>query len=99
MLTYAEGRQLIPEQIAVMKTELAPDTKATELFTELRSALENSAQRIRVLASQDFETVRNVGPKQLPTSLGGLLVHVADHVQRHVGQAVITSKIVVAARS
>jgi uncharacterized damage-inducible protein DinB len=32
----------------------------------------------------------------VPTTLGGLLVHVADHTQRHVGQAVTTSKIVLA---
>jgi uncharacterized damage-inducible protein DinB len=41
---------------------------------------------------------RHVGKKQLPTSGGGLLVHVADHTQRHVGQAITTAKIVVADR-
>jgi uncharacterized damage-inducible protein DinB len=41
---------------------------------------------------------RHVGKKQLPTSVGGLLVHVADHTQRHVGQAITTAKIVVAQR-
>jgi hypothetical protein len=35
----------------------------------------------------------------LPTSVGGLLVHVADHTQRHVGQAITTAKIVRAART
>jgi hypothetical protein len=30
----------------------------------------------------------------LPTSVGGLLVHCADHTQRHVGQAVTTAKVV-----
>jgi len=35
----------------------------------------------------------------LPTTVGGLLVHVADHTQRHVGQAVTTAKIVVAQRA
>jgi hypothetical protein len=28
--------------------------------------------------------------------VGGLLVHVADHTQRHVGQAITTARIVVA---
>jgi hypothetical protein len=30
--------------------------------------------------------------------VAGLLVHVADHAQRHVGQAITTAKIVRAAR-
>jgi uncharacterized damage-inducible protein DinB len=34
----------------------------------------------------------------LPTTLGGLLVHMADHTQRHVGQAVVTAKVVIAGR-
>jgi hypothetical protein len=36
--------------------------------------------------------------KLLPTTVGGLLVHVADHTQRHVGQAITTAKIVTAKR-
>jgi uncharacterized damage-inducible protein DinB len=34
----------------------------------------------------------------LPSSLGGLLVHVAEHTARHVGQMVTTAKVVVAGR-
>jgi uncharacterized damage-inducible protein DinB len=34
----------------------------------------------------------------MPTTVAGLLVHVADHAQRHVGQAITTAKIVRAAR-
>jgi uncharacterized damage-inducible protein DinB len=37
---------------------------------------------------------RAVGMKKLPTTLGGLLVHVADHTQRHAGQAITTAKFV-----
>jgi uncharacterized damage-inducible protein DinB len=39
-----------------------------------------------------------VGKKQLPTSVGGLLVHLADHTQRHVGQIVTTAKVLKAGR-
>ena len=45
-----------------------------------------------------LDAFRGVGKKQLPTSVGGLLVHVADHTQRHVGQAVITAKVLVSER-
>jgi uncharacterized damage-inducible protein DinB len=30
----------------------------------------------------------------MPTTVGGLLVHVADHTQRHVGQAITTARVI-----
>jgi hypothetical protein len=61
-------------------------------------AFAKSGKRIRALTPPQMEEERSVGRKQLPTSVGGLLVHVADHTQRHVGQAITTAKIVVAQR-
>jgi uncharacterized damage-inducible protein DinB len=96
LLTYAEGRQLDSGQIAAMKTEMDPGAVHKELFAELASALAVSAKRIRATNPASLDDPRTVGRKQLPTSVGGLLVHVADHTQRHVGQAVTTAKVVTA---
>ncbi len=98
LLTYAEGRQLDPNQIADLKTELSPAGTKTDLFAEFSSAREKSANRVARMASTDLETARSVGTRQLPTTVGVLLVHVAEHTQRHVGQAITTSKILVAQR-
>lgn len=98
LLTYAEGNQLDAEQIAALSTELSPGAKTAEVFAELREALQNSAERIRALDATKLEEPRFVGRKRLPTSAGGLLVHCADHTQRHVGQAVTTAKFVIAER-
>ena len=98
LLTYAEGRQLSPEQIASMKSELDPGATRNELMAELVVAFAKSAKRIRSFSPSQMEEQRRVGKKQLPTSVGGLLVHVADHTQRHVGQAITTVKIVIAHR-
>ncbi len=98
LLSYAEGRLLAPEQIALLQAELVPEGKSRELFDELSAALDLSARRIRRLAAENFDSRRQVGSKQLPTTLGGLLVHAADHTQRHVGQAITTAKIVLATR-
>jgi uncharacterized damage-inducible protein DinB len=94
LLTYAEGRQLSPEQIALMKAELDPGATRNELLAELVVAFSKSAKRVRSFSPAHFEEARKVGKKELPTSVGGLLVHVADHTQRHVGQAITTVKIV-----
>jgi uncharacterized damage-inducible protein DinB len=40
-----------------------------------------------------------VGRKQVPTTIGGALIHVADHTQRHTGQVVTTAKVLKALRS
>lgn len=98
LLTYAEGRQLAPGQIAVMKQEMEPGATRNELLAELVVAFAKSVKRIRGFQPQQMDEERKVGSRQLPTSLGGLLVHVADHTQRHVGQAITTVKIVVAQR-
>lgn len=99
LLTYAEGHQLAPNQILQMKSELDPGATRRQVLQELTEALEKSAGRVLALAGADFSQPRTVGGKQLPTTLGGLLVHVADHTQRHVGQAITTSKILIAAKN
>ena len=96
LLTYAEGRSLSSEQVGAMKAEMDEGATRGDLFSELNSALENSASRIATYDVNTFERSRNVGKKRLPTTVAGLLVHVADHTQRHVGQAITTAKIVMA---
>jgi uncharacterized damage-inducible protein DinB len=98
LLTYAEGRQLSPEQLAAMKAEMDSGATRNELLAELVIAFAKSAKRIRSFSPKQFEDARKVGKKQLPTCVGSLLVHVADHTQRHVGQAITTVKIVLAQR-
>jgi uncharacterized damage-inducible protein DinB len=94
LLTYAEGRSLNEEQMTRLRTELDPAATRDELFAELTAALADAAARVLALAGTNLEEARTVGKKRLPTTAGGLLVHVADHTQRHVGQAITTAKIV-----
>ncbi|HEX4076414.1 MAG TPA: DinB family protein [Candidatus Acidoferrales bacterium] len=94
LLTYAEGGQLSSEQLAALKSEMDAGATRAELFAEIEAALIGSAARIRAIDPKRMDEPRKVGKKELPTTLGGLLVHVADHTQRHVGQAITTAKIV-----
>lgn len=96
LLTYAEGALLNEAQLAALKSEPAEGATRSELFAELSATLATSATRIRNFSHADLEAVRTVGRNQLRTTLGGLLVHIADHTQRHVGQAITTAKIVLA---
>jgi uncharacterized damage-inducible protein DinB len=99
ILSYAEGNQLTADQLAVLKTEQTGDETLAALMAEVEASFSNAAERVRVLATADFETFRGIGRKLMPASLGGALIHVADHTQRHVGQVVTTAKVLVALRS
>jgi uncharacterized damage-inducible protein DinB len=98
ILTYAEGNQITAEQLAALKAESTGEDSLAELIAEVEISFSNAADRIRTLATADLNTPRFVGRKQLPTSIGGALIHVADHTQRHVGQVVTTAKVLNAAR-
>jgi uncharacterized damage-inducible protein DinB len=99
LLSYAEGSQLSTEQLTALKAEQSGEESLGELLAEVEVSFSNAADRVRVLATANFDTFRGVGRKQLPTSIGGALIHVADHTQRHVGQVVTTVKVLKALRA
>src|SRR6185437_2559601 len=98
LLTYAEGAQLDAAQIAALKSELDAGGIAEDVMRELRAGLHSATTGVLLIAADQFNTPRTVGRAQLPTTVGGLLVHCADHTQRHIGQAITTAKIVIAMR-
>lgn len=93
LLTYAENRTLDEEQMRAVKTEMDRAT-AAEVLQEFREGVASAKERVRALAPESYEDFRGVGRKQLPTTVGGLLIHCAEHAARHVGQAVTTAKMV-----
>jgi hypothetical protein len=98
LLTYAEGHALDASQLAALGAELDPGATTCEAMAELRRGLETAAERIRKLPPEIFDQPRGVGRQALPTTVGSLLVHCAEHTQRHVGQAITTAKIIAAPR-
>ena len=99
ILTYAEGGQLTADQMALLKSEQSGAESLAALLGEVEAAFARAGERIRTLAGADFDLPRFVGRRMLPTSIGGALVHVADHTQRHVGQVVTTAKVLKAQRA
>ena len=99
LLSYAEGKQLSLEQLAALKGEQVGEETLAALLAEVEASFSNAAERVRVLATANLDTFRGVGRKQLPTSIGGALIHVGDHTQRHVGQVVTTAKVLRALRA
>jgi uncharacterized damage-inducible protein DinB len=94
LLTYAEAGPLSAEQISAMKAEMDPGATREQVFAELDKSMEISTARVKSFSEESLVEPRAVGRQQMPTTVAGLLVHVADHTQRHVGQAITTAKIV-----
>jgi uncharacterized damage-inducible protein DinB len=100
LLTYAEGRQLNEQQLQALSGEAEPRGSKAEIFSQLSAAITNSSARIlKVGETPDtLNLLRTVGRKNLPTTVAGLLVHIADHTLRHVGQAITTAQMLAAQR-
>ena len=95
---YAEGRPLTAEQLAALASEMDGAGTGASIFGELQASIEQTQTRLDAIIRQPLDLPVKIGRKQLPTTLAGLLVHAAEHTQRHVGQAITTAKVIVAQR-
>ena len=95
LLTYAEGGVLSEGQLAALRTEMGA---GPGIMRQFRDGLVSAAERVRQIEPGTFEQVRYVGRDRLPSTVGGLMVHCAEHTQRHVGQAITMAKVVVGMR-
>jgi uncharacterized damage-inducible protein DinB len=93
LMTYTSGRQLSPEQLSELEREMEPGEDLADLLAGLDRSLLAAEQIVRKLDPATLTDLRQVGRKRLPSTVGGLLTHIAEHTQRHVGQAIITAKI------
>jgi uncharacterized damage-inducible protein DinB len=95
---YAEGVPLSAQQLQALATEMDPSGTRETIFKELRESLETTRQRLDAIIRQPLDQPIKIGRKALPTTLAGLLIHAAEHTQRHVGQAITTAKVILAQR-
>ncbi|MEO8051883.1 MAG: DinB family protein [Acidobacteriota bacterium] len=93
LITYVSGGQLSDAQVAALKSEKAPGATRETLLGGIDAAFASAEAIARSLDSAHLTDPRGVGRKQLPTTVIGLLVHIAEHTQRHVGQAISAAKL------
>jgi uncharacterized damage-inducible protein DinB len=93
LMTYVTGDQLSSAQMAALKTEKEPGAMREELLAGVDQAFASAEAVARALDPTRLADPRGVGRKQLPTTVIGLLVHIAEHTQRHVGQAISAAKL------
>ena len=101
LLTYARGEPLTGTQLAALASEHEterPASDAERLMASFAAAVERAVAQLRATDSAQLLDARAVGRGRLPSTVIGLLVHAAEHTQRHVGQLVTTARIVRAER-
>jgi uncharacterized damage-inducible protein DinB len=91
--TYLEGNQLSEEQLAALRVEPEPGATIQNLLADLEHSFEHAEAVVRTLDPADLTAPREVGRKRLPTTIIGLLTHIAEHTQRHLGQAISAAKL------
>jgi len=93
LMTYVSGGQLSSDQMTVLKAEKEPGATGEELLASIDRAFASAETVARAIDPARLAEPRGVGRKQLPTTVIGLLVHIAEHTQRHVGQAISAAKL------
>ena len=94
LMTYLMEGEINAEQIAYLKSEGEPGESLNELLAGVDAAFVKAEGQLRTIKAADIHAPRYIGRKRLPTSVLGLLVHVAEHTQRHLGQSITTAKLV-----
>ena len=97
LCTYLAGSQLNAEQLEAMKQEGEGRESAAELIEGVKAALARYETMVRELRPEQFGEIREIGRKRLQTTTISLAIHIAEHGQRHVGQAISAAKLARAA--
>lgn len=94
LMVYVMGGQLSEQQMADLAAQMDPGATLAELLERMEERFAAAEAKVRSIDPATLDQPREVGRKRLPTTVGGLLTHIAEHMQRHVGQAIVTAKIV-----
>ncbi|MBS1859671.1 MAG: DinB family protein [Acidobacteria bacterium] len=94
LMTYLRGGELTAGQLEALEREKDPPRLSREELLALVDRAFAAAERVvREIDPATLAEPRAVGRKRLPTTVIGLLTHIAEHTQRHVGQAISAAKL------
>ncbi len=95
LCTYAKGAILSPAQLAYLKAEeLPPSQTVHALVAKLDQQVQQTLEQFKQTDEKTLTNVRTVGRKALPSTVQGLLFHAAEHTMRHLGQLLVTVRMI-----
>ena len=96
LFTYARGEPLSSEQRDALEREgQRPGVGGgvDDLVGAFDSQVDRALNQLRAVPASILNEARPVGRQQLPSTVSGVLFHAAEHVQRHVGQLLVTARV------
>jgi len=97
LFTYANGNPLTEEQLAFLKAEGDPsktNVTTNDLVPAFNKQVDKALEQLQHTREETLTQHRGVGRAQLPSTQIGLLFHAAEHTMRHLGQLIVTVKVV-----
>ncbi|MGZ3882500.1 MAG: DinB family protein, partial [Flavisolibacter sp.] len=95
--TYANGNSLTEQQLTALKAEGNPhitNAGSAELVGQFNSQVDKALDALKQFDQKTLTDFRGVGRAQLPSTVQGLLFHAAEHTMRHLGQLLVSVKVV-----
>jgi len=93
LTTYLFGGHLSTAQLQSLREESQAAEDLPDLLRKIHDSLHACEEKLRGLDPNSLYEPRSVGRQALPTTVIGLIIHLAEHTQRHLGQAITLSKV------
>jgi uncharacterized damage-inducible protein DinB len=96
LFTYARAQSLSDKQLAYLSAEgKQPSNACTtqSLVENFNRQVDHALTQLEQANEQTLTEVRGVGRAQVPSTVIGLYTHAAEHTMRHLGQLLVTVKI------
>jgi hypothetical protein len=96
LFTYARAEALSEKQLNYLSVEGKPTIKiytALELVENFNEQVNAALQQLADEDENRLTDFRGVGRAQLPSTVIGLYTHSAEHTMRHLGQLIVTVRV------
>jgi hypothetical protein len=96
LFTYARKESLTPVQLHALKIEGDEQNTSSsmkELIEMFNKQVDVSIDELSKVNVDTLPEIRTIGKKLIPTTLIGLYVHAAEHTMRHIGQLLVTVRV------
>ncbi|GAB2957140.1 hypothetical protein GCM10027048_24470 [Hymenobacter coalescens] len=95
LLTYARCQHLTEAQLAYLAAEgqAAEQLTPAALLQAFDAQVDRALAQLRATDPATLALPRGVGRAQLPSTIIGLLTHAAEHTMRHLGQLLVTARV------
>jgi uncharacterized damage-inducible protein DinB len=95
LFTYAKGEGLTEYQLNYLAAEGKPNEniRIADLVQQFNLQVDSALQQLTETNEATLTQMRGVGRAKLPSTVIGLYVHAAEHTMRHLGQLLVTVKV------